>query len=1168
MSAVRRASTVGNAKRAAPSTHVVGSAERDNGKALSATGQHSRAKVRSMSRIRNWLASLNLDQHAGLFEENAIEWDHLPDLDHETLKEIGVDRVGHRLTILRAISQLQGNAKTPPSRGTSAPSNFTAKPSSSVSERRQLTVMFCDLVGSTALAAAMDPEDYGEILAAYREAASNAIHRYEGEIANFLGDGLLVYFGYPQAHEDDAERSVRAAFDIVDAVAHLKPWQDIQLQVRIGIATGLVVAGDVLVEGASEERAVLGDTPNLAARLQEAAGPNEILLSDSTRRLIEGRFILQPLEPQPLKGIAGPVRAYRAVDVDDAGYSRRSDTRPSNEMAGRANELAMLEELWTRTENSDGQLVLVTGEAGIGKSRLVQEFQNRVEARASAVVRYQCSPYHTGSAFHPFITQLSHAAEIHRDDSVEHQQEKIRRYLRRSLPDSEAAAQHLVALTLPTAKTEALSTITPQRQRAETIELLVRQIVNMTIQGPVLIVFEDAHWIDPSSRQVIDHLIERLANQKSLCLITYRPGFDAHWSNADGATTVSLKNLDPVEVSALIEGVTRGKSLPEAVRAEIIAKTDGIPLFIEELTKTVIEAGLLKESDGRYLLDGPLPPLAIPETLQDSLVARLDRLGPVKEVAQIAACIGRAFPVELLADLCPLDRSALDDALAKLVDAELVLLSQLEDQRSYIFKHALVQDAAYASVLMSKRRRIHASIAAVLSERFASTTGTEPERIAQHYAAAGMAAAAIPYLALAGRQELARSNLSEAETHLTQALALIDNIDNLDQRSEQELEIRTALGTTSMALYGWPASQVGDVIKPACNLFEEGHGGPDAFMNLWNLWDHHGCRAEHSEGLRVVDRMLQYADEQGDHALKLIASFAAAMAHLWVGNYGQAARYEKDALDEYDDERDKSLAWRYNHDPKNTLLSWAAHRTWALGFPDHARKLSDAAVAHARVIGHPFNLCWTLGNSCNAYVFSGDFDVAESRIDELRYIAREQELTFIGTYMGSSVSAFMANEKGDYETAYREGKYAEETWRSIGGRFFSPVIQAAMARACLELERREAAQETAEQMVQEMEATGELMMAGEIYRTAALVHLQTDESSDQAFRLFDKSLALSRQQGTRSLELRTSISMAEYLAASGKQREALELLTPIHAWFSEGHDTIDLRRASKILYGT
>ena len=594
----------------------------------------------------------------------------------------------------------------------------------------------------------MDPEDYGEILAAYRAAASNAIHRYEGEIANFLGDGLLVYFGYPQAHEDDAERSVRAAFDIVNAVARLQPRHDVQLQVRIGIATGLVVAGNILVEGASEERAVLGDTPNLAARLQEAAGPNEILLSDSTRRLIEGRFILQQLEPQPLKGIAVPVRAYRAVDVDDAGHSRRSEIRSSKVMAGRANELAMLEERWTCTENGNGQLVLVTGEAGIGKSRLVQEFQKRVGARASAVVRYQCSPYHTGSAFHPFITQLSYAAEISRDDSVEHQQEKIETYLRRALPDSETAAPHLAALALPTANAEAVSTMTPQRQRSETIELLVRQIVNMTDQGPVLIVFEDAHWIDPSSRQVLDHLIDRLADQKLLCLITYRPGFDAHWSNTDGATCISLENLEPVEVSAVIEGVTSGKSLPDAVRAEVISKTDGIPLFVEELTKTVIEAGFLKESDGRYLLDGPLPPLAIPETLQDSLVARLDRLGSVKEVAQIAACIGRAFSVELLADLCPLERSALDDALAKLVDAELVLRSQSEHQTSYTFKHALVQDAAYTSVLMSKRRRVHASIAAVLTERFPNTTGAEPERIAQHYEAAAMPAAAIPYCCL------------------------------------------------------------------------------------------------------------------------------------------------------------------------------------------------------------------------------------------------------------------------------------------------------------------------------------------------------------------------------------------------------------------------------------
>lgn len=1117
-----------------------------------------------MGDIRQWLESLELDQYTDAFEENAIAWNHLPDLDHDILKEIGVAVIGHRMTILKAVDDLA--LVRSPQKGKPGDTVLTKIPLSDEAERRQLTVMFCDLVGSTALSVQMDPEDYRDVLAAYQSAVSNSIKMYEGFVARYMGDGLLVYFGYPQAHEDDPERAVRAGIDIVDVVGALRLPVDIDLKVRIGIATGLVVAGDIVGEGVSEERAVLGDTPNLAARLQSIAKPNTVVLSDATRRLVERRIDLQTLEPRPLKGLEGMVPAYRAVSVREGSRFDIANSSGLTTMAGRTRELDLLKRCWRRARGGSGRTLLLSGEAGIGKSRLIQELIMGIDTQLVTVQHHQCSPYHTDSAFHPVVENLHRAAGFLYGDSTSLRLEKLEALVQYSLAGAEGVVPLLAALSsLPIDAYPPLE-MTPQRQKAATIDVLIKFLEQQADRGPVLKIFEDAHWMDRSTQELLGLTIDRIPMLPVLCLITHRPDFSPPWKDNTRVSTCTLTRLGREEVGRIVERLTGGKALPAEVLHQIADKTDGVPLFVEELTKTVLEKGVLEEVNGRYTLSDPSHALSIPSTLHDSLMARLDRLTKVKEIAQIAACIGREFSSDLLAEIIPLERDLLETSLAQLVAAELVLRRDMEDNNpSFVFKHALMQDVAYESLLMKKRRQVHARIASVLTERLQETANTEPERLAHHYTAAGMAKDAIPHWLAAGRRSLAGASYPEAISHLSKALELVADIDEADERQVYEIEVRTILGSATTALHGWPAIEVRDVVGPACDIFEQGHGHSDSFLNFWNLWTHHACRAEHREGLIVIERMLKHSHERADPVLEMVATFTAAMAHLWVGDYNSAQMYESRALELYDLERDHDLALSYNHDPKNTLLSWGSHRTWALGCTDEACALADAAVDHARRVGHAFNLCWTLGNSSITSSNCGKYGEARERIEELRDVARAQDLVFMEAYMVPVGMCAIHTGEGNHEKAYNEASRSEEIWRSIGGRFYSPVVYTLMAQACLNLGRAVEAVGLMDKAIAQMVATGEMMHAAEIYHVSGLAQLKHSGDELRAEEHFRKSLHHARQQGTRSFELRTSLSLAGLWHEQGSYKQALDLLVPICNWFPVRPDSEELKNARALL---
>src|SRR6476469_7089158 len=718
-----------------------------------------------MQPIADWLEKLGLGQYAVRFAEHAIDLSVLPELTDQDFDRLGV-LIGHRRKMQRAITQTnQAELASEPVLRHDA-------------ERRHLTVMFCDLVGSTAISARLDPEDMWEVIRAYRAACAKVIATYDGIIARFIGDGILAYFGYPSAHEDDAERAVRAGLDVIAAIGPLETRVEDRVQVRIAIATGIVVVGDLISGGASEQQAMVGDTPNLAARLQSLAEPGAVVVADSTRQLLGDLFTFRNLGRREVKGISEPIVVW-CVEAAAPSESRFEAVRTARSIGfiGREAEIPLALARQRLAWQGQGQVVLISGEAGIGKSRIVATLCESLALGGHRRVRYQCSPYHTNSAMHPFIAQLERAAGIRPQDTTEQKLDKLEAMLALGTPQVATATPLIAALlSIPTGGRYPPLGLSPVQQRRQTFVALLDQLEGLARQQPLLVVCEDMHWADATTLEVFDLTVDRVRALPILVLMTFRPEFEAPWTGLANVSLLPLDRLDRRETRALVEQVTGGRPLPGEMIAQIVERTDGIPLFVEELTKMVLESGLLVDDNGRYRLDSPLPPLAIPATLQDSLMARLDRLAPVKEVAQIGAAIGRDFSYALLRCVTGRDDLALRVALAQLEEADLLLRRGAPPDANYSFKHALVQEAAYESLLKSRRQVLHKHIGEVLRGQFPAIADTEPEVLAYHFTEAGLNAIAFEWWRMAGQQALKRSAYAEASAHLGKAVAIAEQL--------------------------------------------------------------------------------------------------------------------------------------------------------------------------------------------------------------------------------------------------------------------------------------------------------------------------------------------------------------------------------------------------------
>ena len=766
-----------------------------------------------MPEVVDWLKTLGMAEYAERFAESDIDTSVLCELTDQDLKELGVS-LGHRRKMLRAIAELVGAVQAPPQ-----PALTKSKPEDTA-ERRQVTVMFSDLVGSTALSARMDPEDLRKVISAYQKCTTETVRRFGGFVAKYMGDGVLVYFGYPQAHEDDAERAVRAGLELIEAVGGLK--SSAPLQTRVGIATGLVVVGDLIGSGAAQEQAVVGETPNVAARMQGVAEPNTVVIAESTRKLLGNLFELEDLGAKDLKGIAGPAHAWaalRASSVESRFEALRTATTP---LVGREEEIELLMRRWEQAKRGEGCVVLISGEPGIGKSRIAQTVLDRLSGEPHTRLRYFCSPHHQDSALYPSIMQLERAAEIRRDDTNEQRLAKLETVLAQATNDfSEAVPLLAELLSIPTGDRYPPLNLTPQKRKERTLHAQMMQVERLAARQPVLMVFEDVHWSDPTTRESLDRLIDRVPALRVLVILTFRPEFAPPWVGRPQVTLLSLNRLPSRRRAEMIMHLTGGKVLPKEIADQIIDRTDGIPLFIEELTKAVVESGVLIDAGNRYTVAGVLPPLAIPTTLNASLLARLDRLAPVREVAQIGAALGRQFSHELISAVSPMPPQQLDDALTQLVSTELMFRRGSPPDAEYTFKHALVQDAAYGTLLRSRRQQLHGRITATLESRFLEIVETQPEVLARHCGEAGLVEKAVGYWLKAGQQAITRWAMTEAVALLRKGLDLLSGVPDGAARQDQELDLQIALGHALIATKGWPAPEPGKAFARARQLCEQ-----------------------------------------------------------------------------------------------------------------------------------------------------------------------------------------------------------------------------------------------------------------------------------------------------------------------------------------------------------
>ena len=803
-----------------------------------------------MQEIADWLEKLGLGQYAQHFAENDITFAILPDLTDQDFIELGVASLGHRRQLLRAIAKQDRLEQGTPGTGI-APRD--------IAERRQVTVMFSDLVGSTALSARMDPEDLREVISAYQKCVAETVRRFDGFVAKYMGDGVLVYFGYPQAHEDDAERAVRAGLELIAAVGALK--SAVQLQTRVGISTGLVVVGDLVGSGEAQELGIVGETPNLAARIQAAAAPDSLVVSEATWRLAGPAFEYEDLSLRELKGIPGTVRLWRVIG--EGAARGRFDARLIRGLAplvGRSEEIALLRHRWAYASDGDGQLVLLSAPAGVGKSRLTQAFRESLDEVRPTCLQLFGSPFHTNSAFYPFIRSLEWMSAIVRTDPPLRKLEKLEAVLRPAQAgDSDAVPLMAALLSIPFGERYPVLQINEQVQKQRTMEVIEQQVVQLTGIGPALILVEDAHWMDATSLQLLDRIIRRVVDLPVMIVVNFRPEFAPPWSELGHTTMLKLNHLSRRQVVDLIGKLTHGKALPEAIVEQIVGKAQGIPLFVEEITRSVLESGDLEESEGRYVLRHSVREFAIPPTLQDSLIARLDRLGAAKDVAFTAAIIGREFSYELIKAVSPLATEPLQEGLAHLVRSDLLGQRGTPPQAHYTFKHALIQDAAYQAVLKARRRELHRKIADILADRFPEVAESEPELLAHHYSEAGVPDRALEYWRVAAARGASGLAYVEALGHIAKAGTLIEGLPPGRERDEWELGFLVIEGPSRMALDGWD-SRPAKLLYDKARATAERLGRPaEVFRSVWGLWmgahssGNHGKAREH---LHEIFRLL------------------------------------------------------------------------------------------------------------------------------------------------------------------------------------------------------------------------------------------------------------------------------------------------------------------------
>jgi class 3 adenylate cyclase/predicted ATPase len=1113
--------------------------------------------------VSEWLRGLGLDQYTLAFRENKITPDLLPSLTVEDLKELGVGLVGDRRRLLNAIATLA------PASAAAEPGPPPLKPITRQEvERRQVTILFCDLVGSTALSAQLDPEDLRGVIGTYHRCCGGVIEAAGGFVAKYMGDGMLAYFGYPRADEHAAELSVRAALRLIEAVGQLETAASLPLRARFGIATGLVVVGDLIGEGAAQEQAVVGETPNRAARLQELAAPNGVVIDATTRQQIGALFECRDLGPVDLKGLPKPVQVW-TVQSESAVESRFEALRAPRiaPLIGRADELELLIRCWQKAQIGEGQVVLVSGEAGIGKSRLTAALHDRIRGEPHLWISYFCSPHHQESALHPIISQFQRAAGFQRTDTDEGRWAKLEALLApTALPEADVALLGDL-LSLSGRDVPELGEISPELRRRRTTDALLRRVAALARQRSIVAVFEDVHWADPSSCDLLDRLISEITNQAVLLVLTFRPEFQAPWAGLAHITSLLLNRLDRRESTALVRGIARpDRPMPADIVDEIASRTDGVPLFLEELTRAALEADAALSSIPDVASSASLASARVPASLHASLMARLDRLGPdARAVAQIGAVIGREFEYELLAAVAGRGEPELHRALDRLTEAGLVLRRGTAPAASFLFKHALVQDVAYGMLLRARRQQLHAGIGRALADQFPEQRESQPQLVAHHLTEAGRAEEAVGFWLLAGRRSVERSANREAVGQLKRGLDLLMTLPASAVHDRLELAFQLALGAPLQHLHSLASPQVVAAYERAATLCDRLGDVEGLIFTLHGLRAHMMIAGEARTSLRLASQCLTAAERHTGRDYRLLGHYGLGAASMYLGDLLKARSELERVVVLYDPERDRSLTARCSVDPLATAQGFLSLVLWALGYPEQARLSRDTAFQSEIEQKH-------VHTSAHVRFYAGaqlaelfrDVTAAENHANAVIAIADQHGLpswrahatVLLGWVLGQ------IGRVADAIPLVQQGLASFDATGAVGHRIHYVAV---VAELHARLGDHSKSLRLIEDVHRQVQQTEYHFWHAELCRIEGEVRHQSGAPDVQVESCFTNAIEWAKQQQAKSFELRAAMSLARLWRDQGRLKDARDLLMPIYEWFTEGFDTPDLRDAKTLL---
>lgn len=1110
--------------------------------------------------IATWLAEQGLEKYSDVFTHAEIDLQTLPHLTDADLKELGLP-LGPRRRIVAEAGMMAGARAA-------SPAAMAAVPAPQMeAERRQLTVMFVDLVDSTQLSARLDPEEMREILRDYQNAVTGEIARMGGHVAKLMGDGVLAYFGWPIAREDAAERAVRSGMALTLAVAALGAPAGQKLAARVGIATGLVVVGELVGKAEAQERAVVGDTPNLAARLQAAAPPGSVVIAQGTQRLLGTLFDLDELPPLQFKGFEDAQRAWR-VAGDGNAESRFDAMHPTGlvQLVGREQELGLLFDRWRRAKTGEGQIVILSGEPGIGKSRIIVALLEALRAEEFISLRYFCSPLHTGTPFWPVIGQLERAARIVHEDLPAVRLEKLAGLLRLTSSGSqEVTSLFADLLSIPVPGDIATLELTAEEKKARTIRALADQLDVLSRLKPVAVILEDAHWLDPTTRESFDLMVDRIRELPVLCVVTCRPEFHTEWVRQPHVTQLSLNRLSRTEAERIVGELAQGRRLPRDLLDAILAKTEGIPLFVEELTKMVLESGLLRAVGDRFESAAGSLLLTVPDTLRDSLMARLDRLSTVREVAQIGAVLGRDFEFDLLAAVADIDRPALACALDQLVGSELLFRRGIAPSVSYSFKHALIQDTAYQSLLKSRRQQLHSQAAKALQARFADRIATSPELLAHHLTEAGLAEEAVQAWLDAVVHSLKRSAYSEAIGNLRRGLAVAESLPPSLQRNSAEIRLHNALGQVMQTSKG-PVAEVEASYRRARELSEAEGDEREWVRASYGLWFCQNWRMEHVAAYRSARELLERVSGSKDSALVLQSHHAVWTTSWQLGRPASAVEHAEIGRSIYDPGQHHAFTAIYgSHDAGVCCCNTLGIARTIMGYVDRGAADAAEGEALARRIGHPFSLSLSLFFRSNIHLLRGEIEITKKLAHEMADLCAQQGIGVYGLVSGILKGWCAAASGVDASGGMKLMRNSLDELARVGARARRTEYLGLFADRALAIGDVSTAKSALAEARLLAEDTGERFFLAELNRleAATLIAEQADSAAEAEHKLAG-AMGVAREQEARLFELRAGADLARLLAHRGERRKALDILVPIHDWFEEGSDTPLIRDVRRL----